>query len=144
MQQAAGCCSSSSLQTGHVTVSSPSYRQPENQSTKYHRQHHLYNTLELLMMGIVLPESCWACNKYHLLHLVGILFPHKIGVVFNSFVICVFVLYTEVLGKLSVEFCYKTCSSDQDLFWGSWDKILQRQVCTHYPDICNNFFALPT
>ena len=39
---------------------------------------HLYNTLELLMMGIVLPETCWACNKicnkYHLLHLVGILF----------------------------------------------------------------------
>ena len=32
-------------------------------------------------MGIVLPETCWACNKicnkYHLLHLVGILFPHN-------------------------------------------------------------------
>ena len=43
---------------------------------------HLYNTLELLMMGIVLPETCWACikicNKYHLLHLVGSLFPHNI------------------------------------------------------------------
>ena len=42
---------------------------------------HLYNSLELLMMGIVLPEICWAgnkiCNKYHLLHLVGILFPHN-------------------------------------------------------------------
>ena len=41
---------------------------------------HLYNTLELLMMGIVVPESCWAsnkiCNKNHLLPLVGILFPH--------------------------------------------------------------------
>ena len=41
---------------------------------------HLYNTLELLMMGIVVPETCWAsnkiCNKKHLLHLVGILFPH--------------------------------------------------------------------
>ena len=40
----------------------------------------LYNTLELLMMGIMVPETCWAsnkiCNKYHLLHLVGILFPH--------------------------------------------------------------------
>ena len=36
--------------------------------------------LELLMMGIMVPETCWAsnkiCNKYHLLHLVGILFPH--------------------------------------------------------------------
>ena len=41
----------------------------------------LYNTLELLMMGILLPETCWACNKicnkYHLLNLVGILFPHS-------------------------------------------------------------------
>ena len=41
----------------------------------------LCNTLELLRMGIVLPETCWACNKicnkYHLLHLVGILFPHN-------------------------------------------------------------------
>jgi hypothetical protein len=41
---------------------------------------HLYNTLELLMMGIVVPETCWAsnkiCNENHLLHLVGILFPH--------------------------------------------------------------------
>ena len=40
----------------------------------------LYNTLELLMMGIVVPETGWAsnkiCNKNHLLHLVGILFPH--------------------------------------------------------------------
>ena len=41
---------------------------------------HLYNTLELLMMGIMVPETCWAsnkiCNKNHLLYLVGILFPH--------------------------------------------------------------------
>ena len=41
---------------------------------------HLYNTLELLMMGIMVPETCWAsnkiCIKYHLLHLVGILLPH--------------------------------------------------------------------
>ena len=40
---------------------------------------HLYNTLELLMMGIMVPETCPAsnkiCNKYHLLHLVGNLFP---------------------------------------------------------------------
>ena len=32
------------------------------------------------MMGIVLPETCWAsdniCNKNHLFHPVGILFPH--------------------------------------------------------------------
>ena len=32
------------------------------------------------MMGIMVAETCWAnnkiCNKNHLLHLVGILFPH--------------------------------------------------------------------
>ena len=41
---------------------------------------YLCNTLELLMMGIMVPETCWAsnkiCNKNHLSHLVGILFPH--------------------------------------------------------------------
>ena len=41
---------------------------------------YLYNTLELLMMDIMVPETCWAnnksCNKNHVLHLVGILFPH--------------------------------------------------------------------
>ena len=35
------------------------------------------------MMDIMVPETCWAsnkiCNKYHLLHLVGILFPHIKG-----------------------------------------------------------------
>ena len=40
----------------------------------------LYNTLELLMMDIMVPETCWTsskiCNKNHLLHLVGILFLH--------------------------------------------------------------------
>jgi hypothetical protein len=32
------------------------------------------------MMGIMVPETCWAsnkiCNKKHLFHLVGILFPY--------------------------------------------------------------------
>ena len=41
---------------------------------------HLYNTLELLMMGIVVPETHRGRNKIrsnnNLLHLVGILFPH--------------------------------------------------------------------
>jgi len=31
---------------------------PENHSTKYRRQQPLYNTLELLMMGIVVPVAC--------------------------------------------------------------------------------------
>ena len=34
-----------------------SCKQLENHSTKYHQQP-LYNTLELLMMGIVVPETC--------------------------------------------------------------------------------------
>jgi len=33
-------------------------QQLEKHSTKYHRQQLLYNTLELLMMGIVVPETC--------------------------------------------------------------------------------------
>jgi len=57
----AGCCSI--LQTGHITLSSTPDQQLENHSTKYHRQQPLYNALELLMMGIVVPETCWASNK---------------------------------------------------------------------------------
>ena len=50
------CCSI--LQTGHITLSSTPDQQLENHSTKNHRQQPLYNTLELLMMGIVVPETC--------------------------------------------------------------------------------------
>jgi hypothetical protein len=70
------CCP----QTGHTTLSSTSYRQFENQAPKTTGGSQLYNTLELLMMGVVVPETCWAsnkiCNKIHLLHWVGILFSH--------------------------------------------------------------------
>jgi len=38
-------------------------QQLENNNTKYHRQQPPYNTLELLMVGIVVPETCWASNK---------------------------------------------------------------------------------
>ena len=73
-----GCCYSP--QTGHTTLSSTPYRQLENQAPNMTGSNHFYNTLELLMMGIMVPETCWAsnkiCNKNHLLHLVGILFPH--------------------------------------------------------------------
>ena len=57
----AGCCSI--LQTAYITLSSTPDQQLENHSTKYPRQQPLYNTLELLMMGIVVPETCWASNK---------------------------------------------------------------------------------
>jgi len=36
----------------------PADQKLENHSMKYHRQQPLYNTLELLMMGIVVPETC--------------------------------------------------------------------------------------
>ena len=42
---------------GYVSGSTPD-QQLENHSTKYHRQQPPYNTFELLMMGIVVPETC--------------------------------------------------------------------------------------
>ena len=45
------------LQTGHITLSSEPDQQFENHSTKYHREQPLYNTLELVMMGVVVPET---------------------------------------------------------------------------------------
>jgi len=40
-----------------LKLSSTPDQQIENHSTKYHRQQPMYNTLELLMMGIVVPET---------------------------------------------------------------------------------------
>jgi hypothetical protein len=57
--QFAGC----SPQTGHTTLSSTPYRQLENQAQKTTGGNQLYNTLELLMMGIMVPKTCWASNK---------------------------------------------------------------------------------
>ena len=61
-------CPSSEVQEYYTVVaacgiSCCGFQQLENHSTKYHRQQPLYNTLELLMMGIVVPETCWASNK---------------------------------------------------------------------------------
>jgi hypothetical protein len=59
----AGC----SPQTGHTTLNSTLYRQLENQAPNATGSNHLHNTLELLKMGIMVPETCWAskkiCNK---------------------------------------------------------------------------------
>jgi len=41
-----------------TTLSSAPDQQLENHSTKYHRQRLLYNTLELLTMGTVVPKTC--------------------------------------------------------------------------------------
>jgi hypothetical protein len=48
---------------GHTTLSSTPYRQLENQAPKTTGGNQLYNTLELLMIGIMAPETCWASNK---------------------------------------------------------------------------------
>jgi len=47
----------------YTTLSSTPEQQLENHSTKYHRQQLLCNIPELLMMGIVVPETCWASIK---------------------------------------------------------------------------------
>ena len=73
----AGCTLCS---TPYCTLCSTPYRQLENQAPNTTGSNHFCNSLELLMMGIIVPETCWVnnkiCNKNHLLHLVGILFPH--------------------------------------------------------------------
>jgi len=51
-------CGAEGYVSGHITLSSTPDQLLENHSTKYHRQQPLYNTLELLMMGIVVPETC--------------------------------------------------------------------------------------
>ena len=51
-----------SPQTTHTTLSTTPYRQLENQASNMTGSNHLYNTLEFLMMGIMVPEICWASN----------------------------------------------------------------------------------
>jgi hypothetical protein len=50
--------SGSSPQTGHTTLNSTLHRQLENKAPNATDNNHLYNTLELLMMGIKVPETC--------------------------------------------------------------------------------------
>jgi hypothetical protein len=52
-----------SPQTGHTTLNSTLYRQLENQAPNTAGSSHLYDTLEILMMGIKVHEICWANNK---------------------------------------------------------------------------------
>ena len=47
-----------SYYTRHTTLSTTPYRQLENQASNTTGSSHLYNTLELLMMGIMVPETC--------------------------------------------------------------------------------------
>ena len=65
----AGCCSAPH-HTNNLKTKTPNTT----------GSNHLHNKLELLMMGIVVHETCSVsnkiCNKNHLLHLVVILFPH--------------------------------------------------------------------
>ena len=63
-------CGAEGCVSGHTTLSFTPYRQLENHPPNTTGSNHLYNTLELLMMAIR------SAIKIHLLHLVGILFPH--------------------------------------------------------------------
>jgi hypothetical protein len=49
---------------GHITYSSTPDRQPVNQAPSTTGSNYLYNTLKLLMMGIMVPETCWVSNKF--------------------------------------------------------------------------------
>ena len=66
-------------QAWHITLAPHHTHNLKTKAPNTTGNNHLYNTLELLMMGIMVPETCWAsnkiCNNNHLLHLVGILFP---------------------------------------------------------------------
>jgi hypothetical protein len=55
---AEGCVSGLRAATGYTTLSSTPYRQLENQAPKTTDGNQLYNILELLMMGIMVPETC--------------------------------------------------------------------------------------
>jgi hypothetical protein len=84
MFQAPLCPSSGLWAAAHKLDTQPSApHRTDNLKTKAPNtkgSNQLYNTLELLMMGIVVPETCSASNKIrnknNLFHLVGILFPH--------------------------------------------------------------------
>ena len=64
-----------------ITLSNTPYRHLKTKNPITTGSNLLYDTVELLMMGIMVLETCWAsnktCNKNHLLHLVGILLLHK-------------------------------------------------------------------
>jgi hypothetical protein len=75
-------CSCGSPQTGHTTRNYTPYRQLENWVPNTTDSNHLYNSLELLMMGIMVPKTCWAsnkiCNKNPSVASSWHLFPHII------------------------------------------------------------------
>jgi hypothetical protein len=56
--QVVGTVWSSSPQTGHTILNSTLYQQLENQAPNTAGSSHLYDTLELLMMGTKVPETC--------------------------------------------------------------------------------------
>jgi len=75
-----------SLQTGHYSsLTAPNLEHTTNQeqNDQCGNQHHSH---ELLMMGIVMPESCWAYKKHNKInkwHLVGFLFFSYCPICFN-------------------------------------------------------------
>ena len=94
---------------------------------------HLYNIIELLMMGIVLPETCWACNKicnkYNLLYLVGILFPHNNDDARSKSLQIKFNILWRLYNPWSVNFNPQNGHNSHGLARGS-------HLCTRLDDLC--------
>ena len=74
---------------------------------------HLYNTLELLMMGIMVPETCWVsnniCNKNSSVasswHFISKYYFHRLGL-FNYYP------FYDVLDLIYILLFYKVCHNN--------------------------------
>jgi hypothetical protein len=100
-------------------------------------QYHLYNTLELLMMGIVVPVTCWAsnkiCNKNHLLHLVGILFPHiNHDARSKSHQICFHLSLEDLVSKVIGEYTLFRNIGSFEYFWNIMCFVTKGWQCNPY------------
>jgi hypothetical protein len=126
-----------SPQTGHITLSSTPYWQLENQAPETTGGNQLYNTPELLMLGIMVPKTCWTsnkiCNKKHLLHLVGILFPHSISQ------LCGTVAHFQTVPN-SAEFLPKVIWAHGSLI--EKECIMSFHINKFYESFCTIFFCL--
>jgi len=111
--QFAGCCFSNILQTRHITLSYTPDQQLESHSTKYHRQQPLYNTLEFLMMGIVVPETCSASNKICNKNLCYIYF-HIFHLNYISLNFVITIIYLHI--RWTTKNCKMDCIASQVMF----------------------------
>ena len=74
------------------------------------------------MMGIMVPETSWAsnkiCNKNHVLHLVGILFPHiNDDARSKSLQICMRTIYFHFIQWIRWKWCFQSSHVQRILQW---------------------------